>query len=492
MSHRFILAALAGLAALTGFPSGALGDSSAEIPEAALEFGPLAHRFRLTLEPGDREEWLGPLYAAEATENGSSHLSLAPPLFVREINPSLELDRFDVLYPLVTWSRHGSEYRFQLLQLLAWSGGQTPGDEEEKKRLTLFPFFFSQRSTANPSNNYTALVPFYGTMKNHLFRDEVRFVLMPLYVQSRKGGVITDNYLAPFIHRRYGTGHDGWQVWPLVGHETKGITYKTNNLDEAVLVPGHEKTFALWPIWHRQRLGLGGANPQTNTLLFPLIVHQRSPNRDQSQYLFPLVTYIHDRGRQYREWGFPWPLVGFARGEGKTANRIWPFYSHGSSASAESDFILWPLYMHKGVRSEAYTRDRSRVLFFLWSDTREKNIVGKTERRRRDLWPLFTHKKDYSGNERLQVLAPLEPLVPNNRGIERGWSPVWSIYRSENNPKAGIRSQSLLWNLWRREVSTNGTRSSFLFGAVKTDTSHSGRDWSFFRRKVRAKRSGEN
>ena len=349
-----------------------------------------------------------------------------------------------------------------------------------KKRLTLFPFVFHQRST-NPTNNYTAIVPFYGTMRNHLFRDEVRFVLMPLYVQSRKGGMVTDNYLAPFFHLRHGAGYEGWQLWPIAGHETKAITYKTNNLDEAEVIPGHDKTSVLWLLWNRQRIGLGSANPQTNTVAFPFFALQRSPLRDQSQYLFPFFTYIDDREKKYKEWGFPWPLVDFARGEGKTANRVWPLFSRVSNASADSEFYAWPLWMHRGIHSENYERERSRVLFFLWSDTVERNIEAKTERRRRDFWPLFTHKHDYNGNERLQVLAPLEPFVPNIRGIERGLSPVWSVYRAEKNAQTGARSQSLLWNLWRRDVSTNSTRTSFFFGAIKTEKTANGRRWGLFR-----------
>ncbi len=62
----------------------------------------------------------------------------------------------------------------------------------------------------------------------------------------------------------------------------------------------------------------------------------------------------------------------------------------------------------------------------------------------------FTWHRDFNGNERLQVLAPIEPAVPDNRGIERNWSPLWSLWRAENNPKTGAASQSLLWNLYRR------------------------------------------
>lgn len=449
------------------------------------ELGPFWHEYDLTWEPGHRTDWLGPLFSQESTANGSEHLAILPPLLAREANQSLELKRYDIAYPLLTWSRFGTEYRWQLFQLIAFSGGHTPGDDESKKRTTFFPVYFHQ-SSSNPSNRYTAVLPIYGTMRNHLFRDEVHFVLLPLYVRTKKSGMITDNYLAPFFHRRHGAGYDGWQFLPVIGRESKAVTYKTNNLDEAEVIPGHEKFFAAWPFIHRQTLGIGTPSPQTNTVVFPLFAWQRSPLRDQSQYLIPFFTFIDDREKKYREVGFPWPFVDFARGEGKTANRIWPLFSRARTPSAQSEFYAWPLWMHRGFHGEEYERERSRVLFFLWSDTVERNLAARTERRRRDLWPLFTHKHDFDGRERLQILAPLEPFVPNNRGIERGWSPVWSLYRDERNPKAGTRSQSFLWNLWRRDVGTNQTKTSFLFGAIKTEKGADGRRWGLFKIRPRA------
>jgi len=84
----------------------------------------------------------------------------------------------------------------------------------------LFPIYFQQRSP-DPGLNYTAVVPFYGRLENRLFRDEIRFVLFPLYGQSRKKDVVTDNYLYPFFHVRHGDALQGWQFWPLAGYDTK-------------------------------------------------------------------------------------------------------------------------------------------------------------------------------------------------------------------------------------------------------------------------------
>ena len=91
-------------------------------------------------------------------------------------------------------------------------------------------------------------------------------------------------------------------------------------------------------------------------------------------------------------------------------------------------------------------------MFYLYSDATEKNTETGESRRYVDLWPLFTYRRDFNGNTRLQVLALLEPIIPGSHSIERNWSPFWSLWRSEKNPKAGAASQSLLWNLYRHDT----------------------------------------
>ena len=162
--------------------------------------------------------------------------------------------------------------------------------------------------------------------------------------------------------------------------------------------------------------------------------------------------------------GAPWPLIVFARGEGKTANRVWPLFSHAKTPILESDFFLWPLYKYNRAHAPPLDRERTRLLFFLYSDLIEKNEATGTAFQRTDLWPLFTARRDHDGRERLQLIAPLEPLLPNNKSVERNYSPLWSLWRSEKNAKTGASSQSFLWNLYRREVTSQTRKCSLLFG----------------------------
>jgi hypothetical protein len=453
------------------FLGGCLGNVHAEI-----ELGPAWHEFSLTLRPGTGAEGLGPVWGSEHSEG--SWLWRVSPLVSHFEDSATSRSEYSILYPIFTYDRFGGEYAARFLQFLEVTGSTTP-DDEAKDRKTLFPLFFYQKST-NPTNGYCAVLPFYGHVRNRLFRDEVRFVLAPLWVSSLKRGVKTDNFLFPFFHWRHGAGVSGWQLWPIIGSESKSITYRLNLLEEEELVPGHERQFFLMPFAMHERSGIGSDNPVTNWFFFPLYLQTRSPATDYTSVFF--FGHRTNRTEQFSEWSTPWPFIGWANGPGKTARRLWPLWGHAKSPSLESDFFLWPLYTHRGFSGPSVRRDRTRLLYFAYSDQHLLSTENGDDFRRRELWPLFIWRKELSGKSRLQVLAPLEPLLPNNASVERLYSPVWSLYRAESDPKAGRSSRSVLWNLWRRDVERDVRRTSFAFGLVKTQKSASGRQWRFFGR----------
>jgi len=300
--------------------------------------------------------------------------------------------------------------------------------------------------------------------KNRLFRDEIFAVMFPVYSETRKRDVVTDNYLYPFVHVRHGDGLHGWQVWPLVGFEHKIVTLHTNGFGDVETIGGHDRSFILWPLYLSQDNGIGTDDPQTFRASIPLFVYSRSPQVDLTTVIWPLFSWIDNRERQYHEWQAPWPIVIFARGEGKTTSRIFPLFGLSHDAVKESDFYLWPVYTYHRTHSDPLDLRRTRVVFYLYSDMVEKNTQTGHYKRRLDMWPFFTWHRDFNGNERLQVFAPIEPAVPDNRGIERNWSPLWSFWRAESNPKTGASSHSFLWNLYRDEEAPAHKKVSLLFG----------------------------
>lgn len=451
----------------------------AETNQAArfLSWGPLVHDFSLTLDAGVRRE-IGPFYYHEELEAEGRRTTAFPPFFSRTTSEELEYEEIDLAYPLLTYDRFGGEKRIQLLQMLSFSVARDQ-DLNDRGKLTIFPVYYHQRST-NASSNYTAVFPFYGRLLNRMLRDEIEFVMFPLYSKTRKRDVVTRNYLYPFFHRREGAWLQGWQFWPLIGRELRLPHTKTNDFGHPVPVPGHRKNFLLWPFHFNDRTAVGTTNEVHEHAVLPFYTAYRSPARDSTTLLWPFFTYTQDRKKNYREWGLPWPFIGFARGEGKHLNRVWPFFSRNSNGHLRSDFYAWPLLKINEAKASLLHRKRYSVLFYLYSDLMEANTETGQTRRRRDLWPLFHWKRELDGRERLRIPALVEGILPNNKSVERNWSPVWSLWRSEKNPNTGTSSQSLLWNLWRRETSPGHEKSSLLFGLVQYETDASGRRWKWF------------
>jgi len=439
--------------------------------------GPLYAEFPLTLSSGYRYEAAGPFYYFQQSE--SQRQWAIPPLFCYTRTPDVDWTELEILYPILTYRRFGSESRLQLVQLLSFSRGQTQ-DEKGMRKFTLFPIYFQQRSSNNPALNYTAVGPFYGHLKDRLFRDDIKYFMFPLYSETRKKDVVTDNYLYPFFDVHHGNAMSGWQFWPVFGAEYKAPTTRTNMMDEVETVGGHEKFFAAWPLYFKDWTGLGTTDPQSSITIMPFYSHTESPLRDQTSYGWPFgFNSIKDYERKITEHDLFWPFFEVARGE-KTVDRYFPFYSRAFNTNKESDFILWPLYKFNRLLSPPVERRRTRLAFFLYSDTTEKNTQTGDTFRRADFWPLYTYRHELDGNERLQVLAILDPLFPNNRSMEREYSPIWSLWKAEKNPKTGAASQSLLWNLYRREKTPQSKKISLFFGLFQYQSSAEGKSWRVF------------
>jgi hypothetical protein len=190
-------------------------------------------------------------------------------------------------------------------------------------------------------------------------------------------------------------------------------------------------------------------------------------------------THIEDREKNYREWGFPWPFFVIARGE-KTTTRFWPVYSRARDATKESDFYLWPVYKYNRITIAPLDRERTRILFFLYSDITQKNTETGQVAKRKDLWPLYTWRQDLDGTRRFQTLSLLEPILPASKSVERDYSPLWALWRSEHNPNTGATYHSLLWDLYRRQSTPETKRVSFLFGLFKYQSSPEGNQFRAF------------
>ena len=427
--------------------------------------GPIFDQFPLTLGSGQRTEIMGPFYYNE--QNDTRNTLAFPPFFSLSTDPVIDSSEYNFLYPVLTYVKYGTQYRAQLVEILSFSGGQSP-DDLVRRRITIFPIYFQQRSP-DTNSNYTAFFPFYGHLKDRIFRDQIFFVMFPVYSETRKRDVINKNYLYPFFNVRHGDSLRGWQFWPFYGQEHKGVTTITNTW-EVETNAGHDEYFVLWPFHFWENGNIGAGDPETLRATLPLYSVYRSAARDSTSVLWPFFNVINDREKKYREKEMPWPFIVVAKGEGKTALRIFPFYQRAYNDTFQDNFYLWPVYKFNAIHAPPLDRRRTRVLLFLFQDTIDKNTETEKYKKRVDLWPLFVYNRDFDGSTRLQILALMESILPASPGIERNWSPLWSVWRQENNPVTGANSQSFLWNFYRRDAAPDTKTISVCFGLYQSRT----------------------
>lgn len=405
--------------------------------------------------------WAGRVEAAEA-----KIFTLWPLLDYRG-SAVTDYEALHLLGPLFKWERKGME-REVALRPLVWSasspdagtadllfplGGRTSGGgfstwkslglvEQEGRTtavggghsFTLFPFIFYDRHMDR--DNTTAVFPLGGRLINRFGRDEIRFALFPLYGATRKGSTWTTNILWPFFAGIQGDDERGVKVWPLFGASEKDGVYR--------------KRFFLWPFFFAYDLGLDGDNPRRRRAFFPIYSAETSPRRDTTVLLWPFFSYREDHEAGYKEWDFPWPLLGIRRGQGYHGNRFLPLFSDEQQGDRHKRWILWPLFKSETTVSAQMERRQHRVLFFLYQDLEERFFAEDGIRKRRvALWPLF-HYRQLHGVSRLDLLALLDPFFPESDGVERNWAPLWRIYQAKWD-RHGNRVDSLLWNLFWQE-----------------------------------------
>lgn len=361
----------------------------------------------------ESEFHLRPLYFRAADASGASYSEL--------------------LYPVASRKHEPGQSIFQGLHLLEYDyGDREKGSRDE---FMLFPFVFSGKKT-DRRDGYFALFPLGGRILEKLGRDEIRFTLFPLYAETRRDDTTVTNVLWPVFARVRGEGERGVKFWPFFGRSHKEGVYR--------------KAFYLWPIVFDYDLALDTDAPTRRRAVFPFYVAEDAPQRRSRTVLWPFFSHFEDRGRDYEEWTFPWPLVGVAKGSYKESRKFLPLYADERRRDYRKRWFLWPLYKVERTDSEALLSRRYRVLYFLYSDLEETVPEEVTPRKRRvALWPLFTYEQ-IRGVSRFHTFSLLEPLLPENEALERNWAPLWRLYQAKWD-QHGNGASTLLWNLYWKE-----------------------------------------
>lgn len=370
---------------------------------------------------------LGP-FAKYETKGTETEYTLRP-LFYRAVDEEGNSET-DVLYPLFGHKKSKDSSRFHIFHLIDYDFGQS--ETGSNNRWYVFPFLFYGEEE---QGTYRAFFPFGGTLYNWFGRDRITFALFPLYSRTERGTRRVDNVLWPFFARISGEDESGYKFWPIYGKSSKTGVYR--------------KKFFLWPIFFSESRKLDSDNPEEIRAAWPFYVSRESPEKSFTAVLWPFFYKFENRVKGYEEWNLPWPLVRVTEGEDYHGLKLLPFFADETMDVKRQRWYLWPIYKIEEMDTELIQRRRDRVLFFLYSDTRESKWETGDSMRRINFWPLFGYNRK-NGVSHFHVLSLIEPFFPENESIERLWSPLWRIYQQKWDQQ-GNQVISLLWNLFWSE-----------------------------------------
>ncbi|MFA4910909.1 MAG: hypothetical protein WC649_07705 [Desulfobacteria bacterium] len=368
----------------------------------------------------------GPFFTFQSKPKEKEY-GFRPFFYVRE----KEDDHFkevEFLYPLGKYRKTDKERVSQFIPFFS-SHKDLTEDSKKPSDFGFFPVFWGKDEE---EKSYWGVFPIYGRLNHRFGKDQIRFVLWPVYSDSKEDDSWTYNVLWPIFS--YTTGGDKrvFKAWPLYGHEEKTGEYS--------------KYFALWPIFFFQKTDLDTDNPQRFTAVFPLFVDSSSPQKDSKSFLWPFFSYTNDKANNYKQWDMPWPIFHYGKGKEIESFRLFPLYGYKTKPDSKTRFFLWPLYTYDKEILEDHEDTTYRFLLInkyqrmVWKgDFRDAKSVR--------IWPIFYYNRKHDGSIKFSFpeLIPLE-----DEGFERNWAPLFRLYQYKGDATGNMESK-FLWGLYRHK-----------------------------------------
>ncbi|MCF7837943.1 MAG: hypothetical protein K9N49_04865 [Candidatus Marinimicrobia bacterium] len=453
------------------------GLAAAEVPAPAhaglealiFDWGWLGSR---QVEPGEvvRTRWLGPLFETTLLPDGSSVRARLRPVFSGAQWPAAARREWEVLWPVARGRAQDDERRARVL--LAWYSDYDGTDPAARWHLHVLPLYFQGRG--RNGQNYLALFPFGGVIRDFLWLEEIRFALFPLWVQSAKNDLRTTTLLWPVFSRTDGEGVWRRRVFPLWGRSIREGQF--------------DKQFILWPFWNQARYDWPESHGRA-WILFPL-AGRVSLSDQQSIMVLPPFFRWHT-GVQRRQLYCPWPFVQWSRGDIDKLY-FWPLWGRKRVGPRHSGFVAWPLASYsRATYGDTTTLDRRLAPFYYERIVSVSNAAsGRIERPSQQvkLWPLGSYRR-HNNQRRWRVLDlwPLHDTGP----VERAWAPLWTLYQYQ---VAGSTNRTdLLWGLFKQARVGQDLRYAALFPIYDWQKDHEMKDhtrWNLARGLLGYERQG--
>ena len=455
----FLLAAGLATAAAAEEPSPWVAES---------DWGPLAS-WMTDADGNARFRAAGPFWEQAESPDGKKLQAFPRPFYARAVDPAADRDSWDCLWPISAGKTFGKQQSWRVINSYFFDRDRT--DPESQYHYWFLPFWFHGRDEGG--TGYAGLWPLGGEIRNLLWKDRIRFILWPIWTQSRVNDVRTTDVLWPLISRTTTPDHhlEQFRVFPFYAHAKNARQY--------------EKRTILWPIWTQTRY----VHPKaagTAWVLFPLC--GRVNLNSQKGWMFLPPFFQHIRGEKLTRTLCPWPF--FQRETGFREKLIvWPLYGYHKDGALERRYWLWPLLIREKNEWGFKQVTRWSVVPFYTSVSQSDNpapagwqagkgILGlaagpaeaapaaapagppRVTANRTKLWPAYSRIYDLeqaSYRLRLLDLWPAGHPPP----VERSWAPLWTVL--DYRVRGADSDLDVFWGLYRATRREAGARAFSLF-----------------------------
>jgi len=171
-------------------------------------------------------------------------------------------------------------------------------------------------------------------------------------------------------------------------------------------------------------------------------------NKDELKFIgFPL--YVETRKGDDRGWEILWPIFHYAKGEGHTGFKFFPFYGFDKAEGKYlKKYYLWPFYSNqKFYEGNKLAEESLIVLPFYGYEKSEEREVGVV------MFPLYLYDNNKKRNyARYDIIWPVFSFTSGETRQVRQFFPLFRFDKSED-----ITHNFFLWPFfWFDKITTDG------------------------------------
>jgi hypothetical protein len=336
------------------------------------------------------------------------------PFYSKTEDKNADTKDVDVIYPLGKSKRNPEESSSRFTPLFT-SRREFKETEGKKRDFGFFPVFWG---TTEDGEDYGGLFPIYGSMRKRFGKDEIKFVLWPVYAKTREEKTVNKDFIWPIFSTTTGEKESGFKMWPLFGYKDKEGEYS--------------KRFFLWPLIHYQNKDLDTSRPKKYRAFLPFYASETSPGRVTKSVIWPFFNYLHDDDENLTLYDFPWPLIQRGKGDNLNTFKVFPIYGYRDKEHLNERFFLWPIYTYR----REYPEDSEKIVhrFLLISKyeyENPKSEIRNPKSLQLRLWPLFNYKSKKDG----KTIFNFPEIIPiETEGFEKNYAPIFRLYSYNFTP----------------------------------------------------------